>query len=711
MNDLFNKYFRKYIYKYAVFLFIGIAVLITIDYVQLRVPRIIGEVIDVLSDYRKDLAKIKLVEEKDGNLKYEVTKDSIYNDDENATLSFNVVIDLEGEIISYEVLTYNHSDGSYKEIAEEFFNSLLGLNINELNDDLLDGQTGATNSRTAILELLNDLAIHVEGNTEEVARVELLIKKSVQSLIIVVLIVAVGRVLWRLALFGTSRKIEYGLRNEMFNHATTLGQDYYSHQKVGGMMTYFINDLNAVRMAFGPGLMMLVDSIFLGAFAIIRMYTLNPNLTYIITIPIAALVVGMVIINRSMRAQFRIRQEKFRDLSDYTQEDFSGLSVIKAYVREAYEIITFKRLSQELYDSNMKFFKRSLWVQLITTIAINLVVVTIIGFGALAVVRTIGAANNGEFTVGSLTEFISLFSALTWPTMALARFLSLFSQAQASGQRIKEFLDTKPTVVDGDDLIEVEDLSPAIKVENLSFNYPDGEEKVLKDITFEIKSGEMVGILGKTGSGKTTLVDLMLRVYNVDENKIFLGGHDIMRLPIKKVRDTIGYVPQDNFLFSDTIKNNIGFSRDSFTDEEIIDSAKFADIYENVVDFKEGFQTVLGERGVTVSGGQKQRISIARALTKNPDILILDDSVSAVDTKTEETIINNLYKLRKNKTTILIAHRISTVKDLDKIIIIDEGEIVAIGSHKELMKKSPFYQEIVKRQTLEEKVMGGEYNV
>ena len=610
---MFNKYFRKYIYKYAVFLLIGVLVLIVIDYVQLRVPRIIGQVIDLLSNYSK------------------------------------------------------------------------------------------------LVESLTEQGLTVP--VEEVAKVESLVTSNVQNLIIVVLIVAAGRVLWRLALFGTSRKIEYGLRNEMFYHATTLGQDYYSHQKVGGMMTYFINDLNAVRTAFGPGLMMLVDSIFLGAFAIIRMHTLNPSLTYIIAIPIAALVVGMVIINRSMRAQFRIRQEKFRDLSDYTQEDFSGLSVIKAYVREAYEIATFKKLSKELYDSNMKFFKRSLWVQLITTIAINLVVVTIIGFGALAVVKTIGAANNGEFTVGSLTEFISLFSALTWPTMALARFLSLFSQAQASGQRIKEFLDTKPTVVDGDNLIEVEELSPAIKVNNLSFNYPDGEEKVLKNISFEIKAGEMVGILGKTGSGKTTLVDLMLRVYNVDENKVFLGGYDIMKLPIKKVRDIIGYVPQDNFLFSDTIKNNIGFSRDTFTDEEIIDSAKFADIYENVVDFKEGFQTVLGERGVTVSGGQKQRISIARALTKNPDILILDDSVSAVDTKTEETIINNLYKLRKNKTTILIAHRISTVKDLDKIIIIDEGEIVAVGSHKELMKSSPFYQEIVKRQTLEEKVMGGEYNV
>lgn len=295
--------------------------------------------------------------------------------------------------------------------------------------------------------------------------------------------------------------------------------------------------------------------------------------------------------------------------------------------------------------------------------------------------------------------------------MALARFLSLFSQAQASGQRIKEFLDTKPTVVNNENPIEVDEISPSIVVNNLSFNYPDGDEQVLKDVSFEIKAGEMVGILGKTGSGKTTLVDLLLRVYNVEDDSILLGGYDVMKLPIKKVRDTIGYVPQDNFLFSDTIKNNIGFSRDKFTDEEIIDSAKFADIYENVVDFKEGFQTVLGERGVTVSGGQKQRISIARALTKNPDILILDDSVSAVDTKTEETIINNLYKLRKNKTTILIAHRISTVKDLDKIIILDDGKVVAIGSHKELMKTSPFYQEIVKRQTLEEKVMGGEFNV
>lgn len=608
MKKLFNKYITKYIIRYSFFLIIGITTLILIDYVQLEVPRIIGKVIDTLSEYNK------LSESNPGGIAPEVI----------------------------------------------------------------------TNYKTIIIE-------------------------SVKSLALVVLIVAVGRVLWRLTIFGASRKIEYRLRTEMFYHATTLGQEYYSHQKVGGLMTYFINDLGAVRMALGPGVMMLVDSIFLGAFAIIRMVKLNSELTLLISIPIVGLVIGMIIINRSMRNQFKIRQEKFRDLSDFTQEDFSGLAVIKAYVREAYEIMTFKKLSKDLFDTNMKFFKRSLWVQIITTIAINLVTVVIVGFGAISVVKTIDLVKEQRFTVGGLTEFISLFGTLTWPTMALARFLSLFSQAQASGNRIKDFLDTKTTIYDKDTVIKPEKIEPSIKVENLNFMYPDGNENVLNDISFEIKSGEMVGILGKTGSGKTTLVDLLLRVYNVEENKIFLGGYDIMNLPLKSVRDLVGYVPQDNFLFSDTIHNNIAFARNTMSDDEVIDSAKLADIYDNVVEFKEGFNTILGERGVTVSGGQKQRISIARAIAKDPDILILDDSVSAVDTKTEETIISNLHKLRKNKTTILIAHRISTVKDLDKIILLDEGRIVGIGTHKELLKTSPFYQDIVKRQTLEERIKEGEF--
>ena len=687
---MFNKYFRKYIYKYALALIFGIFVLISIDFIQIRIPRHIGSVINML-DNSQILKEIDLINKEDiDELDYYLSFELRKEEDGDRTAIYWYRVDKLDNSESKARLLITNED--YEKISDfDVENSIINIENNNLmiNDE--------------VIVSTKELNIYLNNSYEKN------LKDIVILILIIVLIVAVGRFLWRLAIFGTSRNIEYSLRNEMFIHATTLSQDYYSHQKVGGMMTYFINDLNAIRMAFGPGIMMLIDSVFLGTFTLIRMFQLNTQITFIILIPIIGLIFGMMLINKSMRKQFRIRQEKFRDLSDYTQENISGLSVIKAYVREAYEIMTFKKLSKDLYDTNIKFFKRAIFIDIITAIAINIVVIAIIGFGSLAVVRTINLPENQQFQVGELTEYIALFLTLSWPTRALARFLSMNSQAQASAQRITEFLETKPSVYDKEDVLNIESINPSIKVENLDFMYPDGNDLVLKNINFEIKAGEMVGILGKTGSGKTTLVDILLRVYNVDNEKVFLGGYDIMNLPLKTVRNTVGYVPQDNFLFSDTIKKNIGFSKDTLTDEKIIDSAKLADIYDNVIEFKEGFDTVLGERGVTVSGGQKQRISIARALAKDPDILILDDSVSAVDTKTEETIINNLYNLRKGKTTIFIAHRISTVKDLDKIIIVDDGKIVGIGTHKELLEKSSFYQDIVRRQTLEEKVEGGSF--
>ena len=285
--------------------------------------------------------------------------------------------------------------------------------------------------------------------------------------------------------------------------------------------------------------------------------------------------------------------------------------------------------------------------------------------------------------------------------MALVRVITISSQAGASAQRIGKFLDAEIEV--NDNLaVETPELNGSITAKNLSFSYPDDPETlILKDISFEIKEGEMVGILGRTGSGKSTLVDLLLRVYNVPLDSLYIDSSDIMTIPLKQLRDTVGYVPQDNFLFSDTIKANIGFSQAEIDLEKVIDAAKLSDVYTNINEFKEGFDTILGERGVTVSGGQKQRISIARALTKDPKVLILDDSVSAVDTKTEEAIIKNLSQVRKNKTTIFIAHRISTVRHMDKILLLDDGKLVGIGSHEHLLKVSPLYQEMVRLQTLE----------
>jgi ATP-binding cassette subfamily B protein len=331
------------------------------------------------------------------------------------------------------------------------------------------------------------------------------------------------------------------------------------------------------------------------------------------------------------------------------------------------------------------------------------VILTIITFGSFLVINRSATG----LTAGQLTEYMSYFFSLIWPVMALSQFIQIQSQAKASASRIEKFLDAPVEVKDAEDALSFDHLQGSIQVKNLTFKYPDGDKPVLEDVSFDIKKGEMVGILGRTGSGKSSLVDLLLRIYNLDENQIFVDGHDIMKLSIKTVRNTIGYVPQDNFLFSDTITNNIGFSYETPDQDLVKESAKLADVYDNVMEFKDQFDTVLGERGVTVSGGQKQRISIARALAKNPEVLILDDSVSAVDTKTEEAIIANLHRVRKGKTTIFIAHRISTVKKMDKIILLDQGKISAIGSHQQLMKTSPLYQDMVRRQTLENLVQGG----
>jgi ATP-binding cassette subfamily B protein len=544
-------------------------------------------------------------------------------------------------------------------------------------------------------------------NLYEVNIDEQMILDGIKRIALLAGIIAIGRFLWRYTIFGASRRIEYQLQNVMFRHATKLSQSFYANEKVGGLMSYFINDLQAIRMAFGPGLLMLVDGLFLGGFAIYRMANLNGSLTLIAAVPMLLLTAVMVFIRKSMSVKFKLRQKAFEELSDFTQENFSGITVIKAFVREAKEYLLFRQRNDELYNKHMGFVKYMVFVNIIISITLNVVILTIIVYGSILVIYR----DSFGLTAGQLTEYISYFFTLIWPTMALSRFIQIQSQAKASAERIEAFLDHEIEIKDGEDLLRnVSDLKGSIQVKNLTFQYPDGDVPVLKGVSFDIKAGEMVGILGRTGSGKSSLVDLFLRIYNLNEQQVFIDGYDIMKLPIQTVRETIGYVPQDNFLFSETIYSNIGFAYQNIDEKKIEEAARLSDVYDNIMEFKEKFNTVLGERGVTVSGGQKQRISIARALAKNPEILILDDSVSAVDTKTEEAIINNLHRVRKGRTTIFIAHRISTVKRMDKIILLDDGKVVAVGSHKELLKTSPLYQDMVRRQQLENLVQGGSSN-
>ncbi len=541
---------------------------------------------------------------------------------------------------------------------------------------------------------LNDGFVEVGG---ELLKFDLdfLLDKICAPMILTIVVIAFGRFLWRICMFGTAIKVETDLRERMFDHCKDLSQQYYQVNKVGNMMSLFTNDLSQINECFGDGTLMLVDAVALTGMAVYKMSKLDPMLTVLAFIPMFLLFAVGAFVGKYMTKKWEERQEKFSQLSDFTQENFSGIAVIKAFVKEFKELWAFKKLNKENEDINIEFTKISTLLQISVTFFVQSVVCVILGYGGYLVFR-------GDFKVGELIEFYGYFTSIIWPIMALSMLIDMTSRGKASLKRISELLDAKPDVKDSDCVEQVDHIRGDIEFRNLSFTYPDGDYDVLENVSFKINAGENVGIIGKTGSGKTTIVDLILRVYNVPENSLFIDGKDVNTIPIKTLRDFCAYVPQDNFLFSDTIENNIAFSRDTSSSEEVVRAAKLSDVHENISEFPAKYATILGERGVTVSGGQKQRISIARALMKEASILILDDSVSAVDTKTEKVIIDNLRENRRGRTTILIAHRISTVEKMDKIIFVDDGKIVAVGAHDTLVETCPDYKLMVELQKLEE---------
>ena len=513
-------------------------------------------------------------------------------------------------------------------------------------------------------------------------------------IIIIVVGMTFGRFLWRHFFYGTAHKITADVRETLFHHVTDLDQSFYANQKVGGLMAYFTNDMNVIREVYSMGILMLIDGLVLGGFVLFRMLNLQFLMTIIAFIPIALMGVLVFLIQKKIEARAKASTEAFEHLSDFTQESFSGMTVIKAYVQEAVQSILFFKKSNQVYQKTMANLKYNILVNVLIEVMITLVILAIIAFGSILIAF-------GELSSGELTEYIGYFFTLLWPVFAIASFLSINAQAQASAKRIEALLNTEPLLKKPAQPIDKDSLRGDIELNQLTFTYPDGQNPVLANVSFQIKAGEMVGILGRTGSGKSSLVELLLHLYDVKPGMLAFDGVDSLSLSMESLRNAIGYVPQDNFLFSDTIANNIAFGLKTTDINDIESVAKLADVHDNVKGFKDGYQTILGERGVTVSGGQKQRLSIARALAKNPPILILDDSVSAVDTKTEEAIIANLRTIRKGKTTIMVAHRISTVRKLDKIILLDQGKLVAIGSHDDLMKSSSLYQDMVRLQTLE----------
>ena len=545
-----------------------------------------------------------------------------------------------------------------------------------------------------VINGMNDGEVLIEGAMHKFDMIFLLERICFPMLAIVCIIVC-GRFLWRITIFGAAIKVEADLRNRMFDHAKELSREYYQVNKVGNLMSLFTNDLDTIQECYGWGFLMFFDATFLGGLAVWKMWNMDPLLTVFSMIPMAFLLAASTVVGKYMMKKWDKRQEVFSHLSDFSQESFSGISVIKAFVKEAKELWAFKELNKENEEANIEYTKSSVLLRILVTMFVETVICVILGYGGYLVYK-------GDFNAGQLMEFIAYFDAVIWPIMAVSELIDMASRGKASLKRVSELLDAEQNVKDRESVRPLKNIEGNIEFRNLSFTYPDGEFAALEHISFKINAGENVGLIGKTGSGKSTLVDLILRTYNVPDGTLFIDGHDVNDVAIRDVRAGCAYVPQDNFLFSDTIENNISFGVRNQSKIAVVQAAKLADIDSNIKEFQKGYETVLGERGVTVSGGQKQRISIARALMKEAPILILDDSVSAVDTKTEKTILQNLRETRQGKTTILIAHRISTIESMDKIIFIDEGKLLAIGKHEELLETCEDYRKMVELQKLEE---------
>lgn len=524
---------------------------------------------------------------------------------------------------------------------------------------------------------------------------DFLLDRICMPMVGIILAMVFGRFLWRVCFFGAAVRLETDLRNRMFDHAKDLTPEYYQVNKVGNLMSLFTNDLDTVQECFGWGVLMFFDALLLGVLAVLNMWGMSRTLTLFSLVPMAFLLAAATVIGKQMMRKWDIRQEAFSRLSDFAQESFSGIAVIKAFVKEAKELMAFRKLNEENEAANIDHTRSSVLLRIMVTLFVESVICVILGYGGYLVYQ-------GAFNAGQLVEFIGYFTSVIWPIMAVSELIDMTSRGKASLNRLGELLDADIAVKDRTDAKELVSARGEIEFRGLTFRYPDGDLDVLQDITATIRAGEHVGVVGKTGAGKTTLVDLILRTYNVPDGTLFVDGVDVNDVKIRDLRAQCAYVPQDNFLFSDTIERNIAFGVEEHTRAGVEDAARLADVHGNIEQFGQGYDTVLGERGVTVSGGQKQRISIARALMKDAPILILDDSVSAVDTKTEAIILENLRASRQGKTTILIAHRVTTIEKMDKILFLEDGRLTAAGTHEELYASCPEYRKMVDLQKLEE---------
>lgn len=526
------------------------------------------------------------------------------------------------------------------------------------------------------------------------------VKSALWSIFLLGAVIALGRFLWRFFFFGAARSIERELRNEMFAHLEKMSVEYYNEHKTGDLMTRFTSDLNSIRMAIGMAVISSFDATVMAVMVIVQMMRyVNVKLTLLAVIPMLFILFGELYYGKIIHKRFMARQESVSNLTDFVQESFSGVRVIKAFVQERAQLKEFLKANQDTMDKNLSIAKMQSVVMPLLDVIIGVSsLITLVYGGYLALI--------GDITLGRFVAFNQYVGMLVWPMLACGESINMISQGAASIRRVRDVLEEKPEIFDSPEVLqgeaeETEELKGEISFQHLTFIHRGHSEPTLKDINLEVPVGTTLAIIGRTGNGKSTLVNLLLHLYTTKPGMILLDGRDINTIPLKVLRKNIAYVPQDNFLFSDSLKSNIAFGQDEIDMEEITRATKAACIHENIVAFPDGYETIVGERGVTLSGGQKQRSSIARALMKDAPILILDDALSAVDTDTEEHILRNLKKNRKGRTTILIAHRISTIQNADVIMVLEDGEAKEIGNHESLMKLGGIYKDMFEKQQLE----------
>ncbi|MFD1063536.1 ABC transporter ATP-binding protein [Winogradskyella litorisediminis] len=539
---------------------------------------------------------------------------------------------------------------------------------------------------------INIIEAYLEGTkSSNVAKSELL--TTVLLILGAALVAGIFTFLMRQTIINVSRFIEFDLKNEVYKHYQVLSLSFYKSNRTGDLMNRISEDVGKVRMYAGPAIMYTINTITLFTVALTQMISTAPKLTAYVMLPLPILSFVIYKLSRMINLRSKIVQESLSGLSSFTQEQFSGISVIKSYTIENNVNVEFEDLSASNRQKQIDLAKVQAFFFPLMILLIGISNLLVIFIGGKQYI-------DGEITnIGTIAEFIIYVNMLTWPVATIGWVTSIIQQAEASQKRINEFLETEPEIKN-----TVENETPIegkIEFNNVTFIYPDTNIVALKDVTFSLDVGEKLAILGMTGSGKSTILDLIGRLYDVQEGTIKVDDKNIAELNLLSLRESIGYVPQDAFLFSDSIKNNIKFGKEDATDDEVIEAAKNAKVHKNIIGFKNGYDTVLGERGITLSGGQKQRVSIARAIIKSPEILLFDDCLSAVDTETEEKILNNLERVSKNKTTIIVSHRISSAKNADKIIVLDDGKIIQSGTHKSLKKIEGYYKDLYDKQRSE----------